>query len=326
MSARSTALLLAPLLLLVGCRQQEGAVKLPDEPTPVEVETEPPRSAATATGEGGPDEARGHVVFTGSTEPHRRSTLSPEVSGRVAEVKVREGDAVEEGQVLVLFDLESLKLGVRQARAALDMARVQLWTARIEAERMEQLLGDEAVAERQFDLADAQRRTATVGVEQAKVARDQAEKALSDAEVVAPYDAVVTRRHISEGEFASAVPATPLLTLEEVSTIDARIQIPSARIRQVAEGTPVRVRIPSLDYEVDTTVTRIVPSVNPATRTQSVLIELDNPEGLLRPGLFVEMTVRGPAAVEPEPEPEVDAEVKAEAKAEPEAGAGEDAR
>lgn len=326
-SARAVLLLSSALTLSLGaCDRAEEGATLPSAAVPVTIggTTEAPAEAADGPAHVGaapatPAEAgdaakprprlEAAAVFTGSSAPHRRSTISANQSGTVRGVFANEGETVTAGQVIVKLDTTDFDLRLRQAQAAVRAAQVQVETARIEADRAKKLLASNAIPARQNDLAVAQTRAASAALQQALVVRDMAKRSIDEAEVRAPFDAVVVQRHISEGEAAASMPPTRYLTLEQRSPIDIRLDIPSVRLRGVTVGTPVRVRFPALDLEVDGAVTRLVPSVDPRSRAAVAIVELPNVDGAIAPGLFAEarpIVGQDPA---PAPKPATAAEV-----------------
>ena len=253
--------------------------------------------AATATA---PEQADA-VPYSGTVEAHRRSTLSPKISSTVSVVHVREGNRVKAGDPLVTFDLKDVNLRLRQARAALEGAKIQRDATQLEWDRTKTLVDSQAAAKAQFDAVDFKKRGADVGVESAEVAVEMSEKAVRDSVVRAPYDGVIVRRLVNEGDYATTMPPTALIIMEETDILDLRVQAPSSEIDRIHEGDPVTVDFPSLGRTIEATVTRIVASIDSRTRNFSVIVEIPNPDGALLPGLFAETRFERAAAGEAQP-------------------------
>ena len=230
--------------------------------------------------------------MAGTTEAHRKSTLTPKVSSAVTRVHVREGDVVKQNQPLVTLDTRDFILRSQQAEAARDGAKVQLDAAKLDWDRIKSLLAEKAVPQSQFDMIDARYKGAKAGLAAAETAVAMARKALNDSVVRAPFDGLVVKRFVNEGEYASVMPATPLVTVEEIDPVDLRIQVPSTDMAQVAVGSPVHVRLPATGQELDLRLTRVVPSSDPHTRTFSAIVEIPNRDHNLRSGLYAEVTLR----------------------------------
>jgi membrane fusion protein, multidrug efflux system len=237
-------------------------------------------------------------TLTGTTEPRRRSTLMPVVPGIVEKVLFSEGDRVKAGAPLVTLKTEDFVLRVRQAEAGLAAAQAQFDAAQLGYDRTRGLRGKDAVSQGQLDQVEAGFKAAKAGLDNAKVMQDMARKALRDTTVTAPYDAVVVRRLISEGESALTMPPSPLAVIEQTALLDLKLQVSATDLGRMAEGTPLEVRFPATGQEVKAAVTRIVPSANPGSRTFTVIVELANEDGQLKAGLYAEAHLAASRAAE----------------------------
>jgi len=298
------------MAFLSSCSREGEVAKLPpSSATPVsqpapKVEPAPkPAAAALAAVEkpaGIDDKAAAETIplpppgssfLSGQTEAHRRSTLTPKVSSTVTRVLVRDGDIVKNGQALVVLDTQDFSLRTQQAEAALQAAKVQLDSAKLDWNRSKSLLDEKAVPQAQFDMADARFKGAQAGVLQAETAVAMGRKALRDATIHAPFNGIIVKRLVNEGEYASVMPATPLVIIEEVDPLDLRIQIPSTNLDKVKAGDAIRVRFPATNQTLETRLTRVVAAMDPRTRTFSAIAEMPNKDHALRSGLYAEVTL-----------------------------------
>ena len=303
----------AAILLLAGCQGPEQGPKLELEATAAAASipaTAPPGEPAAV-----PEEPRatptvahlgnlaggesGSAPFTGTLEAHRRATIAPRIGATVMTVHVREGERVRAGAPLVSLDTSDIQLQVRQATAMLDAARAQLDQARLDFDRTAKLARTEQVAASQLDLAATRSKAAQASLDQAQVALDMANKALRDSVVRAPFSGVVVKRFVSEGERVVTMPPSALVTLEETSTVDLRIQVPELQFRQVGVGAGLTAHIAALGTDVPAVVTRVIPSIDPRTRSFAAIAELPNEQRLLRPGMFAAVRLTAPAAPAP---------------------------
>jgi len=284
--------------------------------------------------------------------------VSSLVGGQIAEVLVREGDRVRQGDVLLRYDTADIELQANQARAALKAAEAQFALARAGArwedikaakelvnqaeaaessavadlERAENLHTQGAATDKQRDdaqtrrdLAAAQRaqakaqyskavagarpeelEMAEAGVDQARAAVDLAEKKLADCEVVAPLDGTIVHRLVEPGEIGA--PGGTLFVMQDQSLVRLTVFIPEPDLGRVALGDPVAV---SIDSHPDRTfpgrVARIRDEAeftpkNVQTKDERVKlvfgveVELDNPDGILKPGLPADAVIGGRGA------------------------------
>ncbi|MBI4705956.1 MAG: biotin/lipoyl-binding protein, partial [Deltaproteobacteria bacterium] len=124
--------------------------------------------------------------LTGTTAAHRQSAVAVSGMGMLKQLLVREGDVVKAGQVIARLDSAGSSLQLKQAEAALAMAKVQLEAAEREHQRLENLAKDKAVAGVQLDQAATGHKAAQAGVNQAQALINMARKAVADTVVRAP--------------------------------------------------------------------------------------------------------------------------------------------
>ena len=180
------------------------------------------------------------VRFTGATQPIDQTVVKARVSGRLAEVLVREGDKVTKGQLLARFETTELQAKVNERQSALDAARADArWTSRDRADK-EQLASRNIVSQSAADQArsTAESKISMVAVSEAQL--EVARKNLADAEVVAPFDGVVGERIANQGE--SLPMDGKILALLDTSRVEISAQMPAAdvvrlRIGQAATAT-----------------------------------------------------------------------------------------
>ena len=295
--------LFVPLFVLatLSCQRDVAVVRLPQAQTAPAAAAAPtltPPVPAPAPAADPPVASAGGAspFLSGTTEAHRKSTLTPKVSSAVTRVHVREGDTVKQGQPLVTLDTRDFILRSQQAEAARDGARVQLEAAKLDWDRIKSLLAEKAVPQSQFDMIDARYKGAKAGLAAAETAVAMGQKALHDSVVRAPFDGLIVKRFVIEGEYASVMPATPLVSIEEIDPVDLRIQVPSTDMAQVAVGDPVHVRLPATGQELELRLTRVVAASDPRTRTFTAIVEIPNSDHSLRSGIYAEVTLRPRAA------------------------------
>lgn len=233
------------------------------------------------------------TVLTGTTVARRRSEVSASGSGLLMDLKVREGDFVEAGDVIAQLDRRDAQLRVQQAEASVKMAQVQLAGAQREFERLERLAKDQATTGAELDRVTSTRDAAHAGLEAAQAALALARKANADADVRAPYSGLVVARLKGEGEWISTMPPAPLVVLTEMDPMELRVEVPAALLSRLKVGDALTVRLPALERTLTTLITRRVPQVSAQTRTFSVFAEIPNEDRSLAAGLFAEVRLAG---------------------------------
>lgn len=261
--------------------------------------------------------------LTGTVEavPDRVRAIAPRLSGVIADVKVRVGDAVKKGDVLVEIDSPELaqlyaqiaqaqsrtELLAMEAKAADALAKLsETELARLEANAQgvaANTLSERRVAalmnrtaERTAQLELDQSKVQLAALERVRDARLPKELALmlSDGrvELLAPIDGVVTARDAVIGRGVSEGAA--LLTIADHSSVQIEAELPESLAERLGApaGQSVRLRRDPAGAVLATgTVRFLSPAVDPVKRTTHVLVDAPNPAGALRAGMFVDATI-----------------------------------
>src|SRR6267378_6819669 len=266
------------------------------------------------------------VSASGKIQPKRLVNISADTPGRVVNLAVNEGDRIKKGQFLLQIDPKSLRTRVdsgaaslEAAQGSLDQMKQSIETARVQVEQARQTLKRqqdlwgrqlttrEALEKAENDLRSTQsalqEREKQVMAQSSRIAQERAglESArydLSKVRIESPIDGIVTRRNIQEGETAVVGTmnnaGTVLLTLAEMSVIQAEVEVDETSIPNVVLGQQAKITIDALpDKSFKGHVTEIgnspIQSTTPgATGTQAtnfkVVVVLDEQVPDLRPG------------------------------------------
>jgi len=176
-----------------------------------------------------------------------------------------------------------------QRKAQRDQLRAQLDEARSTAAVAVAAI---RTAQTQIGNALAAVNTARSAADAAKTQVASAQKAISDTTVYAPISGYVSERTADVGEFISpSAPNAKVATIVRTSVLRMRIDVPEQSIGQVKNGQGISLQTSAFpDRTFSGTVTRIAPNLNQTSRTLIVEAEVENTEGLLKPGQFA--TVR----------------------------------
>jgi HlyD family secretion protein len=258
------------------------------------------------------------ITASGNIRARRTVSISSDVSARVAQVAIEEGDDVTAGQVLLRLDPAQLEAAVQRAEAALSQAAAQESNQRtneLRAQRdydrfMALRARDSVLVSRQqlddaqtaLEIAKSNLESAGFGVQQARASLAEARDRLSKTIIRAPMAGKVTRLNIEEGETAIIGtmnnPGSLLLTISDLSQIEVVIQVDETEVPNIALGDSAHVDIDAFpDVEFAGRVTEIgQSSVRPPSSTQAtggaqvaidfqVVITLDETPVVLRPDL-----------------------------------------
>lgn len=230
------------------------------------------------------------IESTGELLAVERAEIAAEVGGRITEVLCDAGDAVSPDEVLLRIDPEKRELELANVRARLAEASAATKETRREQRRIGQLHERGAASEAQLDSANTDLESAESRRDAAAAQLGEAERALRDSNVKAPFAALVARRMVSRGEFVA--PGTLLYDLVAMDPIKVEFHLPERDSARVHLDQPVTVRVaPMPDRTFEAHVSMVSPVIDPQTRTLRVEARLANPDIQLRPGLFAEVDV-----------------------------------
>jgi membrane fusion protein (multidrug efflux system) len=224
------------------------------------------------------------LTAIGTVAAVRGVTVSADLPGVVERIAFESGQPVHDGDVLAVLD-------TRQERAQLAAAEAQRDLARINFERMEGLLNEHVVSRAEFDRATADQRQAEARVGEIRATIDR-------KTIKAPFSGVLGLRHVNLGQYLSGGDA--LVTLQSLNPIYVNFGVPQQAIGQVRSGRSVRIVSDDLGgLELAGSITAIDSVVDESTRNVQAQATLANPQGRLRPGMFVQtgITVGAASAV-----------------------------
>jgi RND family efflux transporter MFP subunit len=233
-----------------------------------------------------PRELRQLLPLSGALRAVNQAAVKARVGGEVRDVLVREGEPVKAGQVLVRMDVTDYQARLEQARGALAAARGQLDIAVKARDNNKALLEKGFISKNAFDTATSQYDIARANVESAKGASEVAQKALTDTTIRAPISGLVSSRMVQPGEKVS--PDNRMLDVVDLSRMELEAAVPAADIMNVSLGQDVQVRIEGLGAPLAGKVARINPATQAGSRSILAYIQIDNPQGMLRVGMFGE--------------------------------------
>ena len=238
----------------------------------------------------------------GRVRAARRVDLAFQVGGPLVELQADEGQEVSQGQLLARIDPRDYRTSLRTAQGQLAKAQAALSAARSELQRIIRIRSEDPGAasesmqvsrQRDVDTAEAEVRSLEAAVE---AARDQ----LSDTELRAPFDGVVSRRLVEAFQEVQAKEA--ILSLDDISRVEILVDIPEidmARVEAEQGGRAHRLKAefaaaPGRRFAL--TVKEYATRADPATQTYRVVLEMEQPEQLnVLPGMTATVTwsVRG---------------------------------
>jgi HlyD family secretion protein len=217
------------------------------------------------------------VTGTGRVQPEVQVKISANVSGRITEIRVKEGDRVHKGDLLVRLDKERYEASVEQAKSSRKSAEAALEKSRSELARIQELhqRGMASQADLETALAEFQLRTAEV--EQSQALLKQAQDDLAKTSIYAPMDGIVSLLNKEPGEIAlgAQFQEDVILIIADLSKMEVVVEVDENDIVSVSLQDSARVKI---DAYPDTTFRGLVREIahTATTRGMGTAEELTN--------------------------------------------------
>lgn len=234
------------------------------------------------------------VTATGTINPVALINVGSQVSGTVAELHADFNDRVKKGQVLLKLEPTIFNAQVGQAEASIASARANLQLARATYKRNEQLVAQNFVSSLALDQS---RREMDVAAANLKLAQAQFERAradLNNSVIRSPIDGVVIKRTIDLGQTVAASFNTPNLfqIANDLTKMQIDTSVSEADVGLLKDGLPARFVVdayPDREFNATMRQFRLAPNVVQNVVTYNVVLDVDNTDELLKPGMTAQV-------------------------------------
>ena len=251
---------------------------------------------------------------SGYVTPRRRATIAAKITGRVTGVFFDEGTHVAENQLLATLDDSDARKALNAARADYEASKaaiadfeVQLKNARIQLHRAEQLQNAGVQTQEQLDNArtNADSLQAKIALAQSQVISadtriQQAQQAVDNCTIRAPYAGIVVSKDAQVGEMVSPVSAgggftrTGIATIVDMNSNEIEVDVNESYISRVQDGQPVTAILDAYpDWEIPSRVRTIIPSADRQKATVKVRISFLKLDPRILPDMGIKVTFLG---------------------------------
>jgi membrane fusion protein (multidrug efflux system) len=228
-----------------------------------------------------------------SVEATQATLISSRLMARIIAVKVRAGDTVNRGDLLLELENSDIKAQVQQAEARIRGTSARLKEAKQNLDRVQELQKGGVMSVSDLDKAQAAHETLVAEMAGARQALEEARTDLSYTEIVAPFDGRVVDRFAEPGD--TAQPGTKLLALYNPLSLRVEAHVREHLALNLEVGQPLQVEIPSLNKIVDAVIQERVPAADPGSRSFLVKVGVAFDKNML-PGMYARLLV--PAGIE----------------------------
>lgn len=266
------------------------------------------------------------LALSGAFRPYQQVDVHAKVAGYIRKIYVDVGDQVKAGQVLAVLEVPELSAEVAGAKADIRRSEDAIHRAQSEIKRAESTYSayhsaytrlkqasdsrPGLIAEQELEDSQAKDRESEAQVASARAALAESESQLAVAQagldrlsaleaysqITAPFAGVVTKRYADTGALiqagtASETQSMPVVQLAEWSRLRLVVPVPESAVPQLRLGTTVQVHVSAMNRDFQGRVARFADALNDETRTMHTEIDVDNPQGTLKEGMYAEVRI-----------------------------------
>jgi RND family efflux transporter MFP subunit len=219
--------------------------------------------------------------------PLAQAEVGSKTLGYLDAVLVERGDQVKKGQLLALVRPSDLPDQLAAARSALAQAQSAAALARTNLERAEALAPQAVVSQQEVQQARARSAEAASAEAASRSQIGALAVRLGETRIVSPLTGVVLQRRLDPGVVVGPPGGSAILTVGRVDVLRVFVAVNEREIAGLVVGLDARLEVDALPGRAFAgKVVRVSPGLDPATRTLEAEVQLDNREGLLRPGMY----------------------------------------
>ncbi len=217
-----------------------------------------------------------YLETNGTLEAENEVDIVARTSGPVTKIFTEEGRTIRAGELIATIDR-------REAQNQVAISTVTRDEARLAFDRTKRSFGEGLVSQEAYD-------TAMSKLSSAEAQLDSAQIQLSYTEIRAPFGALVVTRNIKLAQYVTS--GTTLFRISDFTPLLCRVEVPEKDFSQIRMGQTAHIRVEAYPDEIfDAAVARLRPTVDPATGTFTVTLEVDG-RNLLRPGMFASVFLK----------------------------------
>ena len=253
------------------------------------------------------------ISLAASVEAFQKATLYAKVAGYLQWIKVDKGDRVQKGEVIAVIEVpemekeyQSAKAVVLEAQAVHERAKSEAALKELTFKRLASIQQSQPdvipqqevdVARTEYDVARGEVELAKARIELARSEVERLETLMEYARIKSPYKGVVTERFVDPGALiqegtSSSGDVAPIVRVVNMDKVRVYVDVAEPDVPFVDRGDPVLLKLdafPGREFRGE--ITRFSIALDPKTRTMKTEIDLENPDHLIRPGMYGEATL-----------------------------------
>jgi len=247
-----------------------------------------------------PSQADAVLTASGYVVARRKAAVASKGTGTLVYLAVEEGDRVKKGQVIARLDDSDVMATLRRARENLRVAEADLDEARKNYERMRAVIEKRAVSQADYDAAEARYKRVVFTIEAAKYAVREAEVAVENTRIIAPFDGTVLKKNADVGEIVAplagaASSKAAVVTIADMASLEVDADVSEANITRVAAEQNCEITLDAYpQHRYPGYVSNIVPTADREKATVMVKIKFKEYDQRVLPEMGAKVTFLAP--------------------------------
>lgn len=243
-----------------------------------------------------PSQANAVLTASGYVVARRKAAVASKGTGRLVYLGVDEGDKVKKGQVIARLEDSDVVAARERARKDVRVVEADLNESRQHLERMRTLLKQGFIAQAEYDIADARYKRVVATIESAKFGLQEADVAVDNTRIIAPFDGTVLKKNADVGEIVAplagaASSRAAVVTIADMSSLEVDADVSEANITRVSAEQPCEITLDAYPQQrYPGYVTKIVPTADRAKATVLVKIKFREYDQKVLPEMSAKIT------------------------------------
>ena len=252
-----------------------------------------------------PSQANAVLTASGYVVARRKAAVASKGTGTLVFLGVDEGDKVKKGQVIARLEDSDVAAARERARENLRVAEADLNEAKQNLERMRALLKKELIAQAEYDIAEARYKRVVSTIDAAKFGLKEAEVAVDNTRIIAPFDGTVLKKNADVGEIVAplagaASSKAAVVTIADMSSLEVDADVSEANITRVTPEQACEITLDAYPQQrYPGYVTKIVPTADRAKATVLVKIKFREYDQKVLPEMSAKISFLAGAANSP---------------------------
>jgi len=272
----------------------------------LEVETV---KASLQPGSGAPVGGAPILTASGYVVARRKAVVSAKIQGRLADLRVEEGDRVREGELIARLESGDYEAQVARARAGHERAAADLAENERLLRQATDLAGQKILAQDQVDVAQSRVRIAQAALSQARAEIGFAQAQLANTRILAPFSGTVVKKMAEVGESVAPIPpgvnlstsSGAIVALADLDTLEVEADVTESNVARLGADQPAEVTVEAFpDRRYRAVLRQIIPTADRTKATVQVKVTILEKDPQLRPEMSAKVTFEEPKKAEPE--------------------------